>query len=298
MSDSYRKYVSPESRRAGKTDVCIFSMAMTFRQLCYLCRAPILCIVLVFPFLPYQVSASILSELYFFYPDSSQNNLSRLKKDADIFFRKKKYGIRFQPFLHLRDFEKEVRNKKPAFLFVPYWYYEQNSERLGLVSFVKPIQKGKDSYQKYLIVRKQSDFSLNSIEEYTLAMTALGSGQEGFLKSIFPQKASSELESLQIIHTSKDADALFAVALRQVDAAIVAESTLEKVKTINSRLTKNIKITAKSISINLPVMCYLNGVADADEIMRLKSIMLGDRGNDSLGLASKLQFSKWVSINE
>ncbi len=242
--------------------------------------------------------ASVQSELYFFYPDSYHNNLSRLKRDADIFFRKEKYSIRFQPFLHLSDFEKEVKTKKPAFLFVPYWYYQQNRESLGLVPILKPIQKGKDSYQKFLVIRKENDLSVGAIKEHTLAMTARGGGQDATLRDFLPEDVLNSLSGMQIIYTSKDADALFAVALKQVDAAIVAESTLDKIKTINNRLTKHIKVTAKSNAINLPVLCYIDGVADQSEINRLRNIMLNDQGDDGYGLASKLQFNKWVSVDE
>ena len=58
-------------------------------------------------------------ELFYFNPDSPQNNLSRLKRNVDDFLSDNDVPITFQPFTHLVDLENQLKANPPAFLFVP-----------------------------------------------------------------------------------------------------------------------------------------------------------------------------------
>ena len=55
-------------------------------------------------------------ELFYFNPDSPQNNLSRLKRNMDDFLSSTDTPITFQPFTHLVDLENQIKAKPPEFL--------------------------------------------------------------------------------------------------------------------------------------------------------------------------------------
>ncbi len=236
----------------------------------------------------------VAHDFYYFYPDSSQNNLSQLKREVDLFFRKAGYNIHFQPFSHLQDFKNQVNNRKPSFLFVPTWFYEKNKDTLGLTALLRPQRNGSSSYQKVLLTQKNSGITLDNLTQHTLALTAGGDSESGLPVGLLPGFPWQNRDEINIIYTAKDADALFAVALGQVDAALVAKSTLETIEKINSKITRNLKILAYSKPIPLPVLCFSKGTANPEEATKLQTLLL----SSSQKPQSLFQFNGWIDLEQ
>ena len=149
----------------------------------------------------------------------------------DSFLQGAQVALTFQPFARQRDFENQIRQMRPAFVLLPYWYYEIYHNELQLELLLSPVQNGTLTYTKVLLVRREAALSVEALKEKKLAMTAMGPVGTEFLSDLL-QTDLGQLK-INVITTSKDSDSLFALALGQVDAAVVSRQNLEQFGFIN-----------------------------------------------------------------
>ncbi|MEW6595144.1 MAG: PhnD/SsuA/transferrin family substrate-binding protein [Thermodesulfobacteriota bacterium] len=213
-------------------------------------------------------------DFYYFNPDSLQNNLGQLKSEMDAFFAESGYPVNFQPFSRLIDFNQRIREKRPAFLFLPHWYYEKYGAALGLQPLLQPRRQNKKTYNKVLLIRKQAGFSLASLKNRTLAMTSMGPDEDKLLDRLLFQGLGLSAREQRIVTVSKDADALFALALGQVDAALVVKQNLKPLAEVNERIMQSITPVAESQPLLLPLFCVTEKAGSRDQIERIKGIFL------------------------
>ncbi|MCI5125697.1 MAG: hypothetical protein D3925_14790, partial [Candidatus Electrothrix sp. AR5] len=167
-------------------------------------------------------------KFYYFNPDSSQSNLTRLKQEMERFLVKRNLALNFQPFAKYHDFHREMQDILPALVFLPDWYYQQNKTKITLKPLLQPTRKGRATYRKVLLTTQESTLTLQRLSNKTLAMTTMGNDAPDVLNRLLFNQFKIEANSLNIIATPKDSDALFALAVRQVDAALVSKNNLQK----------------------------------------------------------------------
>jgi hypothetical protein len=231
---------------------------------------------------------------YYFNPDSSQSNLARLKKEMERFLNKKDLALNFQPFAKYHDFHREMKAGLPAFVFLPDWYYQQNKNSSTLKPLLEPIRKGRSTYRKILLTTQESTLTVQGLRNKILAMTTMGNKAPDLLNLLLFNQFKIKSNSLNIITTPKDSDALFALAVRQVDAALVSENNLQRIGKINPRILQIVRPLAKSQPIPLPILCSGNGKVPDVKVMKLKKIFLEANGSDdSADLMEMLQFDAW-----
>ena len=233
-------------------------------------------------------------KFYYFNPDSSQSNLARLKKEVERFMNKNNLVLNFQPFAKYHDFHREMLENIPAFVFLPDWYYQQNKKDSKLKPLLQPRRKGRATYRKILLTNLESTLTLQGLNNKILAMTTMGNEAPDLLNRLLFNQFKIKSHSLNIIATPKDSDALFALAVRQVDAALVSESNLQRIGEINPRILKIVRSLAQSQPIPLPILCAGNGKVPDEKIMQLKKIFLEAKdSNDSASLMEMLQIDAW-----
>ncbi len=72
------------------------------------------------------------------------------------------------------------------------------------------------------------------------------------------------------IITPKDADALYALALGKVDAALVGQATLRIISNSNQKMLEGIHELMVSAPVPMPLFCIIPGTMNEIEISRLK----------------------------
>lgn len=217
--------------------------------------------------------SSDAASFYFFFPDSSQNNLGLLKQEMDHFLAKADYPLSFQPFLHLTDFDRKLKTQKPAFLLLPEWYFQIHQESLSLRPILKPTRNNSNTYAKVLLASKNSKIDLNKKINNSLAMTTMGPRQTQLLDKILFYGNAASAEDLTIVVVPKDSDALFALALGQVDLAFVSKESLEWIKQTNPRIVETAMVLKESKPISMPALCYIEGNVDPAHIEKMKTIL-------------------------
>lgn len=237
------------------------------------------------------------SMIYYFNPDSPQSNLSRLKRDMDEFLSKASFPISFQPFAHLVDFEQQLRGIPPAFIFVPEWYIKKYGDRLKLRPLLVPVHQGEASYRKILLGARGTDVDLNTAANITLAMTSMGPDGEAMLKEILFGPRGVATDKINPIIVPKDTDALFALALGQVDMALVAKRNLDQIAAVNPNILQTVRPLLESEPIPMPVLCCLEGVATEDSIKEIIALFLTDKvKKNRSNIREILQINEWQVV--
>lgn len=235
--------------------------------------------------------------LYYFNPDSPQSNLSRLKRDMDEFLSKAKIPITFQPFSHLVDFEQQFKGMPPAFIFVPQWYIDKYGAKMKLQPLLVPVHKGETSYRKILLETKHPNKDYNKSASITLAMTSMGPNGDSLLKKILFSPRCVLAEKINPIIVPKDFDALFALALGQVDMALVVKNNLDQIASLNPNILRTVRPLMESEPIPMPVLCYIEGVATAEYIEEIKALFINSKAKKNRStIMEMLQINEWQVI--
>ncbi|GAB4346495.1 MAG: hypothetical protein Kow0089_23870 [Desulfobulbaceae bacterium] len=235
------------------------------------------------PLLILTVYAAGTFDFYYFNPDSVQSNFSLLAKGFTRFLEGAGFDATFQAFAQKSDFDRKVKEKKPGIVLVPSWYYQQYGESLGLVPLLVSLENGRPDYRKVLLVRKTRPYTLEELEGKTVAMTTMGPKTEELLSNTYFKNLGLDFSAMNIIITPKDADALYALALGQVDAALVGQATLDLVGGANSRLLDITQKVASSSPVPAPLLCVVSGSLDRAEIERLQKVFLEGRSGKGAG---------------
>jgi hypothetical protein len=237
------------------------------------------------------------AELYYFNPDSPQNNLSRLKRNMDDFLSANDIPITFQPFTHQVDLENQLKAKPPAFLFVPQWYFKRFSSRLNLRPLLIPVREGTAYYRKILLGMKNASFNRQRISHGTMAMTSLGPDGNLTLDSILFTPYGLPASNINAIIVPKDADALFALALGQVDMALVVKENMDRIAKVNPNILQSVHPLFESKPIPMPLLCYIEGIASPSTIRELKRLLLEEGAQESYAtIMEMLQINGWQTV--
>jgi hypothetical protein len=248
--------------------------------------------------LPQLTGSAASAHFYYFNPDSSHSNLAGLKQSMDTFLTAGGFGFEFQPFTRFRDFDRQVKATQPSFLFLPGWYLKQDGNAKRFKPFMIPVHGGVTTYRKVLLVAADSAMTIKDLIGPTIAMTPVGPAGMTMLNDVIFTENGLDGNQLNFITTSKDADALFALALGQVKAALISEDNLKYIGSINARILKNVKPLAVSKPIPLPVLCYAEGTVTAAEIDKFRqSLLAGKQDKNTAHIMELLQIDAWQSPN-
>lgn len=260
--------------------------------LCALLLAAFICLV-------QPTVASPKIDFYYFNPDSVQSNFSALKKGVDTFLHQTDFTASFQAFSQKVDFDRMVKLKQPALVFVPVWYYQHYGESLGLRPLLTPSSVGKTSYTKILLVRKNTPYSLAELKDKMVAMTTMGPETERRFAAMFHDDGGVvDLSRSNIIITPKDADALYALALGQVDAALVGRDTLQTVGDANQRVIEMVQEVALSGPLPMPLLCVTEGRLKEQDEGKLREVFQQSGKQSVLPVFMQmLRIDDWQNIN-
>lgn len=232
-------------------------------------------------------------QFYYFNPDSIQSNLRQLKSHMDTVLQKNEIQASFQPFAHLSDLDNQIRKNQPTLLYVPYWYFERYGNELGLQPLLTSWRNDKPDYQKKLITNILPRQNFGHQISKTLAMTTMGPDNTSILNRLTYYNDTNKTGQYNIIEVPKDADAVFAVALGQVDSALVSSSILQLLEKRNPKLISSIQIIAETQPINLPVLCYLKGTIKDKQLEMLRQQFQKDASMEGRNIPKILGIDTW-----
>ena len=213
--------------------------------------------------------SGFIKEFYYFNPDSPQSNLGQLKSEFETYFSNNNFSYNFQPFTHFVDFHRLSTERRPSFILVPAWYVRKYGKELGLHPLLVEVRHGSTSYKKILLVSKTSLSELHDNDIVPLAMTSMGPNDQTSEVKELVASHRINAQQLNIINVPKDLDAILALVLGQVKMALVAQDNLQVISSVNPRITQAIQKLDKSITVSMPVLCYLEGRVGSDDVEKL-----------------------------
>lgn len=233
--------------------------------------------------------------LYYFNPDSAINNMGRLKREIERCLAGMESQVSFQPFAHLVDFDRQVREMRPDFLFLPEWYFQKYGAALKIKPFLLNLRRGTSSYHKILLADQNSGVSLDNLKNRTLAMTSMGPDSKEILnKILFANQQNITAEELNLLFVPKDSDALFALALGQVELALVVKDSMAEIGRINPGVVRNVRPLLESGAIGQPYFCFMEGAISEAEVEKFKeSLLKGGSEETRRKIKEMLQVDEW-----
>jgi len=244
--------------------------------------------------LPHLTGSAASAYFFYFNPDSAHSNLSGLKQTMDTFLAAEGLSFSFQPFTRLRDFDRQMKEAHPSLIFLPEWYLKQDGNDKRFKPFMIPVHAGTTTYRKVLLVGCDSVLTVKQLAGPTIAMTPVGPAGLTMLNEVIFKENGLDGSSLNFVTTAKDSDALFALALGQVQAALISQDNLERIGTINPQILKTVKILAVSKPIPLPVLCYAEGAMTAYQLEKLrKSLLAGKQDKNTAQFMELLDIDAW-----
>lgn len=232
---------------------------------------------------------------YYFNPDAPQHNLERLKGDMEMLLNRFGMDVDFQPFARLTDFNRNVRNDRPAFVFVPDWYLHSYGNELQLKPLLQAVRNQSQKYHKVLVSARYSKNDVIASERVSLAMTSLGPDSVEILRDILPDGTVVDPQKVRVIDVPKDVDAIFAAALTQVDMALVSQVSLQQFRTVNPRLIDSLNLLGKSRAVDMPILGYLEGSSSTEQLAMFRQFMVS---TGSSQVMRALRIDQWSEHNE
>ncbi|MHB8808612.1 MAG: PhnD/SsuA/transferrin family substrate-binding protein, partial [Desulfobulbaceae bacterium] len=128
-------------------------------------------------------------------------------------------------------------------------------------------------------------------------MTTMGPNTEELLSNNYFKDQGVDFSTMNIIVTPKDADALYALTLGQVDAALVGQATLNMIGSVNQRVLEATKELITSSPVPNPLLCALPGSADKAEVAKMKEMLLeGSKNSSSPKHLDMLHINGWQKV--
>lgn len=244
--------------------------------------------------LPQLTGSTASANFFYFNPDCINGDLSSLKQAMETFLTSEGFPFSFQPFTRFRDFDRQVKEANPLLLFLPDWYLQQDGNDKRFKPLMIQVRQGASTYRKVLLVAADSGLTTEKLSGASIAMTPVGpAGMLMLNKAIFMDNGLDG-DRLNFITTAKDSDALFALVLGKVKAALISETNLAHIGRINPKILETVKTLAVSTPIPLPVLCYTEGAVSTDDLNKLrKSLLAGKSDKNTAQLMELLDIDAW-----
>lgn len=253
-------------------------------------------IILVLLAIPHVTGSAASVHFFYFNPDSGVNNFASLKSRMDSFLSSHGLAFSFQPFARFQDFDHQVKKHNPSLIFLPDWYLKQDGNAKKFKPFMVPVHQGVTYYRKVLLVGADSDLTISKLAGPTIAMTPVGPAGMTMLNEAIFRKHGLDGNTLNFITTTKDSDALFALALGQVKAALISEDNLQRISKINPNILKTVKTLTVSAPIPLPILCYAEGGLSSQDLEKIRTTLLaGKQDKSTAQLMEMLNIDDWQS---
>jgi ABC-type phosphate/phosphonate transport system substrate-binding protein len=204
-------------------------------------------------------------------------------------------GYAVQPVKDRKTLEQLLGEPHVHFAMVSSAYLSQTTGRF--TPLLVPSSKGSVHFRKQLLDRGRGP--LGELSKANIAVTSTGESLATMSVSLFAQLRLEkvQVEGAHLIPVSKDIDGLLALSFGQVDAAVVAPSSLEILKRINPSAAASLREVARSEPILHAPFCAVNGrvteEARARMVELLKQMEADENGRR---IIHTLGFERWVKF--
>ena len=190
--------------------------------------------------------------IYFYSSETNINNFKSLKMEFDRYL--DRFGpYEFQPFIARNLFEEHVKDKTKCLLLLSSWHYNNICERYSLEPALVGMRDGKIS-QKRVLVGKAGIADITTAKTGRIASASSIQHTQSVLGEIF--KDQNAAHKAKILTVPKDVDALMSVGFGMSGSALTTISSLDKLKSMNPALYRDMKIIAEGKESLLLILAF------------------------------------------
>ncbi len=212
---------------------------------------------------------------FYFDPDTKLHDFELLKSRFQEYLAP---SYSFQPFLRASDLVDEVARREVHFLILPAHKTGTLAAGRTAVPMLIPVSNGRTAYRKKLL--RRGDGGPIRVAAGTRRLAA-GPGSE----------------SWSWVIVSKDLDALLAVALGQVDAAVVDPESISLLRSINPDALARLTVGEDTERIANAPLCFVRELADPAEVAAVRKRFLGmDEDGAGKDLLLLLGYDRWTTL--
>jgi len=162
-------------------------------------------------------------------------------------------------FGNTKDFETSISRLSPDIAFITSYYYFSKQNDFKWKSILKGHYKNKNQFNKILVCSK----NIKSPHDLAYKSLATTSYCLSFLKSQFNEDVN--IINIRAVKVSKDIDAIMALGFGQVEAAIVTQTSFNRLKKINPEIVKNLNVLIKLKPILYPKVALFHNLKSANK---------------------------------
>lgn len=233
---------------------CNYFFSQKCRKIPKRYRLIILCLIVGFSLFLTLINpvASSKYTIYFYNPETNINNFASLKIEFDTYL--SSFGpYEFQPFSDKDTFEKFIAQKRDCAFLISSWHFRNLKEEYQMEPVLVGVLNGKFT-QKKILLAKENIQTLDLLKGGKVASAGNENYTKNILIQILGEKKREVADSMRVLTVPKDIDALMAVGFGMANSALAAESSLDKLSSINPNQYKMLKPLTTSKEILLPIV--------------------------------------------
>jgi len=230
--------------------------------------------------------------LYFYNPEANINNYSRLKLGFDRYL--EQFGqYQFQPVSERLQFNDMVNNNDQGLLLLSSEHYQRlKQKRPSLTPLLIGVNRGNTMGYKILVVKNQ----LKSLEQLNKVKIAIAGqkqyAQDSLTQLLQNQKTKKIINQFELLSVPKDIDALMLVNFGMAQAALVADSSLQKLQRVNPAQAKQLRVLIQGQHYLLPIIAANQPLANQEQALLglVQKMALNEQGLRQLKMIGLEQF--------
>ena len=225
------------------------------------------------------ITNSHAQTIFIFNPEARVANINKVRTDLENYFKTEKMPANTFIFATPEDFENSIGRLKPDIAVVASYYFYTRKNDYHWTTYLQGQKDGDRMFMKVLVTPKTIN-NIQDLKNKSIATVSLGFSTAN-IDSILPRQITTQ--DIRIVSVSKDIDAIMALAFKQVEAAIVTETSYEKLKEINPDAVTNLKILQKLKPIAYPkVIVFSNTTKTTDYINMFEKMDLDNQASSLL----------------
>ncbi len=226
---------------------------------------PIACALFVTALAAAQPATAQERWVYHHDPDHSSRNPGRFQAVLNAALRSIDPELAFKSFRRQLDLEEEIARVRPAYLIVGSAWLQSNRKRLDLRKILVPSLRGQSTFTRVLVTRTKT---VDSKQLSGLSVAANSLENKSSFRHSFGGLGLKPGQ-LRVVRVTKDVDALMALALDQVDLALVRPESIQRIGRVNPNVSKGLRTLMTSPPISLaPLVSF--GAQPAEQSQRLR----------------------------
>ncbi len=242
----------------------------------------------------WSADSNVGSIMFFYNPETNINNFATLKTEFEKYLATQG-AYQFQPFNEKNTFEQVISHEKGNVYLLSNWHLKElQKKNIKLKIALVGSSKGNITQSKILSAKIETT-DISMLQHSTIASSGTENYTRSLLKQMLGANQQNLIDNINILTVPKDIDALMAVGFGMANAAISAESSLDKLAKINPNQFQQLHTLGKSKASYLLVAATLEAPNQAEQQLLeiLKKMSKDESGEKNLRL---LGLDEWKSL--